>query len=77
MTTKSRIPDAETRARSVHKLKEICRELEVVELMLDEAITFGASEAIALVDRDLREQRLARLQKRASLAKVSDISETI
>jgi exonuclease VII small subunit len=69
MTTKSRIPDAETRARAVHKLKEICRELEVVELMLD--------EAIALVDRDLREQRLARLQKRASLAKVSDISETI
>jgi hypothetical protein len=68
MTTKSRIPDAETRARSVHKLKEICRELEVVELMLD--------EAIALADRDLREQRLARLRKRASLAKISDTSET-
>jgi hypothetical protein len=64
MTAKSRIPDAETRARSVHKLKEICRELEVVELMLD--------EAIALADRDLREQRLARLQKRASLAKISE-----
>lgn len=59
MTIKSRIPDAETRARSVHKLKEICRELEVVELMLD--------EAIALADRDLREQRLARLQKRAGV----------
>lgn len=67
MTTKSRIPDAETRARSVQNMKEICRQLEVVELMLD--------EAIALVDRDLREQRLARLQKRANLSKIGDASE--
>jgi hypothetical protein len=63
MTTKSRIPDAETRARSVRNMKEICRQLEIVELMLD--------EAIALVDRDLRNQRLARLQKRASFPQIS------
>jgi hypothetical protein len=68
MTTKSRIPDAETRARSVRNMKEICRQLEMVELMLD--------EAIALVDRDLREQRLARLQKRASFSQISDAGDT-
>jgi hypothetical protein len=68
MTTKSRIPDAETRARSVRNMKEICRQLEMVELMLD--------EAIALVDRDLREQRLARLQKRANFPQISDAGDT-
>jgi hypothetical protein len=59
MNTESEIPDAETRARSVHNMKEVSRQLEIVALMLD--------EAIALADRDLRVQRMARLQKRASL----------
>jgi hypothetical protein len=65
MTTKSRIPDAETRARSVRNMKEICRQLEMVD------------EAIALVDRDLREQRLARLQKRANFPQISDAGDTL
>jgi hypothetical protein len=59
MNTESEIPDAETRARSVCNMKEVSRQLEIVALMLD--------EAIALADRDLRAQRMARLQKRASL----------
>jgi hypothetical protein len=59
MSTESEIPDAETRARSVRNMKEVSRQLEIVALMLD--------EAIALADRDLRAQRMARLQKRASL----------
>jgi hypothetical protein len=57
MNTESEIPDAETRARSVRNMKEVSRQLEIVALMLD--------EAIALADRDLRAQRMARLQKRA------------
>jgi hypothetical protein len=59
MSTNSGIPDAETRARSVRNLKEVSRQLEIATLMLD--------EAIALADRDLRAQRMARLQKRAIL----------
>jgi hypothetical protein len=59
MNIESEIPDAETRARSVRNLKEVSRQLEIVALMLD--------EAIALADRDLRAQRMSRLQKRASL----------
>ena len=59
MNTESEIPDAETRARSVRNMKEVSRQLEIVALMLD--------EAIALADRDLRAQRMARLQKRVSL----------
>jgi hypothetical protein len=59
MNNESEIPDAETRARSVRNMKEVSRQLEIVALMLD--------EAIVLADRDLRAQRMARLQKRASL----------
>jgi hypothetical protein len=53
MNNKSKIPDAETRAKNLAKLREITRQLDIVNLMLD--------EAIALADRDLLQQRRARL----------------
>ena len=50
---KLRIPDAETRARSIAKLREAGRMLDLLTLELD--------EVIALLDKGLREQRRARL----------------
>jgi hypothetical protein len=46
-------PDPETRARSIASLKEAGRLLDLCTLDLD--------EAIAALDKDLREQRQARL----------------
>jgi hypothetical protein len=53
MNDKLRIPDAETRARSIAGLKEAGRLLDLWTLELD--------EAIAVLDKGLREQRRARL----------------
>jgi hypothetical protein len=61
MNTQFRIPDPETRAKSSlfqrgyanAKLREACRQLDLANLMLD--------EAIALADADLLKQRRARL----------------
>jgi hypothetical protein len=53
MNTQFRIPDPETRARSVANLREACRQLDLLNLKLD--------EAIALADADLFKQRRARL----------------
>jgi hypothetical protein len=53
MNTQFRIPDPETRARSVANLREACRQLDLLNLKLD--------EAIALADVDLLKQRKARL----------------
>lgn len=53
MNDKLRIPDAETRARSIIGLREAGRLLELCTLHLD--------EVIAALDKDLREQRRARL----------------
>jgi hypothetical protein len=66
MNTTPRIPDAETRARSVRNMQEFCRQLEIATLMLD--------EAIAIADQNLRTQRLARLQKRTFLTDTPDFS---
>ena len=38
MNNKPKIPDAETRARSVANMRETCRQLELVTLELDELI---------------------------------------
>jgi hypothetical protein len=59
MNTITRIPDAETRAKSVRNMQEFCRQLEIATLMLD--------EAIAIADKNMRTQRLTRLQKRTIL----------
>ena len=53
MNDQLRIPDAETRARSIASLREAGRLLDLCTLDLD--------EVIALLDKGLREQRRARL----------------
>ena len=53
MNDKSRIPDAETRARSIANLRKAGHMLDLLTLELD--------EVIALLDKGLREQRRARL----------------
>jgi hypothetical protein len=45
-------------------MQEFCRQLEIATLMLD--------EAIAIADKNLRTQRLARLQKRTFPTDPSD-----
>jgi hypothetical protein len=53
MSNNFKMPDPETRAKDLAKLRAIVHQLDIVNLMLD--------EAIALVDRDLLQQRRARL----------------
>jgi len=59
MTQQPRIPDAETRKREVHQLREAGRQLD--------AFIFSLDEAIAIADAGLREQRRARLEARRIL----------
>jgi hypothetical protein len=58
MNDQLRIPDSETRARSIANLKEAGRMLDLLTLDLD--------EIIAILDKDLREQRRARLMSRSN-----------
>jgi hypothetical protein len=53
MNDKFKIPDPETRAKSIASLKAASRLLDLSNLQLDEAIAF--------VEKDLREQQRARL----------------
>lgn len=46
----SRIPAPETRKRSVEKLREVCRQYDALNLLLD--------EAIALAEADIRNSPL-------------------
>jgi hypothetical protein len=57
MNPQSKVPNAETRAKSVSNLQAIGRQLDMLILTLD--------EAISLADRDLLAQRRVRLEKRA------------
>jgi hypothetical protein len=63
MSTEFRIPDPETRAKNLASLRSAIHQLDLANLMLD--------EAISLIDRDLLEQRRARL-----LAKSNSIATT-
>jgi hypothetical protein len=65
MSDKLRIPDAETRARSIAGLREAGRLLDLWTLELD--------EVIAALDKDLREQRRARLLSKSNSGSVSKI----
>jgi hypothetical protein len=65
MSDKLRIPDAETRARSIASLREAGRLLDLWTLELD--------EVIAALDKDLREQRRARLLRKSNSGSVSKI----
>jgi hypothetical protein len=47
-------------------MQEFCRQLEIATLMLD--------EAIAIADKNLRTQRLTRLQKRIILTENPDLA---
>jgi hypothetical protein len=53
MSNQFKLPDPETRARSIANLREAGRLLDLWTLELD--------EVIAALDKDLREQRRARL----------------
>jgi hypothetical protein len=57
MNDRLRIPDPETRARSVAKLREACRLLDLFNSQLD--------EAIAVADAHLLEQRRTRLSSKS------------
>ncbi len=58
MNNEFKIPDPETRARSIANLKEACRLLDLFNLQLD--------EAIAVADAHLLEQRSARLRSKSN-----------
>ena len=58
MNDQLRIPDAETRARSIASLREAGRLLDLCTLDLD--------EVIALLDKGLRDQRRARLLRKSN-----------
>jgi hypothetical protein len=58
MNHQLRIPDAETRARSIANLREAGKMLDLWTLKLD--------EIIAILDKDLREKRCARLLYRSN-----------
>ncbi len=64
MTQKPRIPDPETRVRSVARMREACRKLDLVTVQLD--------ELIAMVEADLRRQRLARVQGKSQEQGIAD-----
>ena len=63
---KPRIPDPETRRRSIEKMREVCRQFDALNLLLD--------EAIFLAEADIRNSPLNvyRLKK----AKLGAVSET-
>ena len=54
MTNKSYIPDLETRSKNVTQWREACRKLNLVTLKFD--------ELIAIIEADLRQQKLEKLQ---------------
>lgn len=63
-----RIPDPETRRRSIEKMREVCRQFDALNLLLD--------EAIALVEADIRNSPLNVYRlKKAKLGAVSENSK--
>ena len=63
-----RIPDPETRRRSVENMREVCRQFDALNLLLD--------EAIALLEADIRNSPLnAYRLRKAKLGVVSESSK--
>ena len=60
MNQQGQIPNAETRARSVARWREVNQQIDLLTLQLD--------ELVAMVETGLREQRLARLQGKGKAA---------
>ncbi len=44
MNNQPQIPDLETRRRSVEKLREVCRQYDALNLLLDEAIASAEAD---------------------------------
>ncbi len=65
MSNNFKMPDPETRAKDIAKLRTIVHQLDIVNLMLD--------EAIALADRDLLQQRRARLLHKSNYMPIEQI----
>lgn len=59
MTEQYPIPNEETRKRHLKNFRQTCLELQVFGLELE--------KIIALLEKDIREQRLKRLQKTKSI----------
>ena len=63
-----RIPDPETRRRSIENMREVCRQFDALNLLLD--------EAIALLEADIRNSPLnAYRLRKAKLGVVSESSK--
>jgi hypothetical protein len=60
MNNELKIPDPQTRARSIAKLREVCRLLDLFNLQLD--------QATAVADAHLLEQRRTRLSCKSKLS---------
>ncbi|MGK7878551.1 MAG: hypothetical protein AB4060_00375 [Crocosphaera sp.] len=56
MTNKSCVPDLETRSKNVTQWREACRKLDLVTLKFD--------ELIAMIEADVRQQKLEKLQNK-------------
>ena len=69
MSNQPRIPDPETRKRSVERLREVCRQFDALNLLLD--------EAIAQVEADIRNSPLnAYRSGKARVAVQEGVKET-
>jgi hypothetical protein len=68
METQFKIPDFETRARTLAKLREARHQGDLAILLLD--------EAIALADADLLKQRKARLLHKSNYLPTQQIENT-
>jgi len=60
MNQQPRIPDAEIRKRHVEKMREVCRQLDIFNLKLDEAIAIFEAD-----NRRQRQERFAGKYRRA------------
>lgn len=56
MNDQPRIPDPETRRRSIERMQEVCRQFDALNLILD--------EAIALAEADIRNSPLNKYRLR-------------
>ncbi len=60
MSHQPEIPDAETRKRSVERMREVCRQFDALNLLLDEAIAQAEAD---IRNSPLTAYRLGRAQR--------------
>jgi hypothetical protein len=66
MNNELRIPDAETKVKNLASLRSTIHQLDIVNLILDEVIALAVRVALALPNRDLLQQRRARLLSKSN-----------